>query len=76
MVEQAGFEAACAVRNALSHPGDNRFSLARITIGSRTTTRRLASLLSGTGLQPAEDRDALITKTWRSVRKLRHAWQS
>ncbi len=76
MVEQAGYQAACAVRNALCHEEDHRFSLARITISNRTTVGQLAALLNGNGLQPANDKEALITKTWRNVRRLRQAWQS
>jgi peptidoglycan/xylan/chitin deacetylase (PgdA/CDA1 family) len=74
MVEQAGFQAACAVRNAMSHIHDHRFSLARITISDRTNVPQLAGLLNGSGLKPAKDREALITKTWRGVRRARQAW--
>jgi peptidoglycan/xylan/chitin deacetylase (PgdA/CDA1 family) len=74
LVKQAGFHAACAVRNAMSHIHDHRFSLARITISDRTTVPQLAALLSGKGLPPAKDNEALVTKTWRSVRRVRQAW--
>jgi peptidoglycan/xylan/chitin deacetylase (PgdA/CDA1 family) len=74
MVERAGFQAACAVRNAMSHIHDHRFSLARITISDHTSVPQLAALLEGKGLHTAEDREAFITKTWRGVRKVRQAW--
>jgi len=74
MVEQAGYQAACAVRNAMSHIDDHRFSLARITVSNRTTVPQLAALLNGKGLSPAKDDEALITKTWRQVRRVRQAW--
>jgi peptidoglycan/xylan/chitin deacetylase (PgdA/CDA1 family) len=74
LVEQAGFHAACAVRNAMSHIHDHRFSLARITISDRTTVPQLAVLLNGKGLAPAKDNEAFVTKTWRSVRRVRHGW--
>jgi peptidoglycan/xylan/chitin deacetylase (PgdA/CDA1 family) len=74
MVEQAGYRAACAVRNAMSHLHDHRFSLARITISNSTTVPQLAALLNGRGLSTAKDEEALITKTWRQVRRVRQAW--
>jgi peptidoglycan/xylan/chitin deacetylase (PgdA/CDA1 family) len=74
MVERAGFQAACAVRNAMSHIHDHRFSLARITVSNQTSVPQLAALLGGQGLHPAEDREAFITKNWRVVRRVRRAW--
>ncbi len=76
MVKHAGFRAACAVRNALSHANDNRFSLARITINNRTSIARLADLLKGKGLVLAREEEGWITRAWRDVRRLRQAFHA
>jgi peptidoglycan/xylan/chitin deacetylase (PgdA/CDA1 family) len=74
MVEQAGFQAACAVRNAMSHIHDHPYSLARLTVDNRTSVLQLAALLQGKGLRPVKENEPFVTKTWRSVRRFRHAW--
>ncbi|HLO28603.1 MAG TPA: polysaccharide deacetylase family protein [Anaerolineales bacterium] len=76
VVEQSAFQAACAVRNALSHIKDHRFSLARITINNRTSVQQLAALLNGKGLSLAKEGEALTTKTWREFRRFYHALNS
>ncbi len=67
-VRDAGFQAACAVRNAISHSDDDLFALARITITDRTDLPHLGALLKGQGLSLASSRERLLTKLWRQYR--------
>jgi peptidoglycan/xylan/chitin deacetylase (PgdA/CDA1 family) len=72
MVIDAGFESACAVKNAMSHTGDDRFALARITVLGDVDTDGLARHLDGQGIPPAPRRERLRTTAWRTVRRRRH----
>jgi peptidoglycan/xylan/chitin deacetylase (PgdA/CDA1 family) len=67
----AGFSAAAAVKNALSHPGDDPFALARVTVMHDTRTERIERLLAGTGAPLAWRRERLRTCGYRSVRRWR-----
>jgi peptidoglycan/xylan/chitin deacetylase (PgdA/CDA1 family) len=67
-VMDAGFQAACAVRNAISHTDDDLFALARITITDRTDVPKLAALLKD--LPPASAGEKPITKLYRLFRKV------
>ncbi len=71
LVIQAGYTAACAVRNAMSHPGDDLFALARITIRRGTDGARLAGILNGKGLKLASRREDLWVTAWRQIRRVR-----
>ena len=68
-VERCGFQAACGVRNALSHPGDNRWRLARLTVGPGTTVEQVAGWLRGSHAPVASRRERLRTKAWREARR-------
>lgn len=68
-VMDAGFQAACAVRHAISHRDDDPFALARVTITDRTDVPRLAALLRDFPLASSKER--LKTRLWRQVRLLR-----
>lgn len=70
-VMDAGFQAACAVKNELSHSEDDLFALARITITNHTTVPGLAALLKGRGLSLASSKEKLVTKLWRQYRLLK-----
>jgi peptidoglycan/xylan/chitin deacetylase (PgdA/CDA1 family) len=72
MVIDAGFESACAVKNALSHPDDDRFALARITVTGDVSATTLADRLEGRGVPRAHHRERLRTTAWRTVRRRRH----
>jgi peptidoglycan/xylan/chitin deacetylase (PgdA/CDA1 family) len=72
MVIDAGFESACAVKNALSHPDDDRFALARITVTGDVSVATLAEHLEGRGVPRAHRRERLRTTAWRTVRRRRH----
>jgi len=49
LVARAGYSSACAVKNALSHPRDDRFALARFMLTADTTCAQVQRLLSGEG---------------------------
>jgi peptidoglycan/xylan/chitin deacetylase (PgdA/CDA1 family) len=49
LVISAGYSSACAVRDVLSHPGDDRFALARLTVDATTPDSRLVAWLDGFG---------------------------
>lgn len=72
MVIDAGYHSACAVKNALSHPTDDRFGLARITVLSDMGPEVLADHLEGRGVRLAPRRERLRTTAWRTVRRRRH----
>jgi peptidoglycan/xylan/chitin deacetylase (PgdA/CDA1 family) len=70
-VVDAGFSAAAAVKNALSHDQDDPYALARVTVMARTTTHEVEMLLAGSGAPQAWRRERLRTRAYRSVRRLR-----
>lgn len=70
-VVEAGFESACAVRNAWSHRGDDRFALARLTVTADMRAEELAAALDG-GVGLAPRRQLLRTRAYRHVRRYRY----
>lgn len=72
-VIDAGFTAAAAVKNALSHSGDDPFALARVTVCSGTPARQIECLLAGGGAPRAWRRERLRTRGYRAARRLRHS---
>jgi peptidoglycan/xylan/chitin deacetylase (PgdA/CDA1 family) len=71
MVAQAGFDSACAVRNALSSTRDDLFTLARLTVLRTTSMPELRRWVDGTGAGVAPSRERLATTGWRMVRRVR-----
>jgi peptidoglycan/xylan/chitin deacetylase (PgdA/CDA1 family) len=69
-VERAGFRAGAAVKNALSHSGDDPYALARLTIGDSTGATRIEALLAGAGAPLAHRRQRVQTRGYRSLRRL------
>ena len=67
----AGFRSAAAVKNALSHPGDDPWAIARFTVGAATSTEQIARVLDGKGAPYAWQRERLRTRGYRAARKLR-----
>ncbi|CAO5181643.1 Polysaccharide deacetylase [Frankia sp. AiPs1] len=49
LVISAGYSSACAVRDVLSHPDDDRFALARLAVDAATPDSRLVAWLGGFG---------------------------
>lgn len=68
-VQKAGFTTACAVKNALSHTGDDLFAIARLTIEKSHTLDAFAGMLAGRGVAVAPTREALKTRGWRMARR-------
>jgi peptidoglycan/xylan/chitin deacetylase (PgdA/CDA1 family) len=68
-VREAGYSSACAVKNALSHTGDDPFAIARLMIEKRHTMADLTGMLSGQGVRLAASRDQLRTRGWRLARR-------
>lgn len=70
-LEASGFESACGVKQALSHPGDDRFALARAIVGSDLSMTGLDAWIRGEGLPLGWQTEHPQTKVWRVVRRLR-----
>lgn len=68
-VQDAGYNSACAVMNALSSDHDRLFALARLTVCSDTTPERVAAWLMGLEAPVAPYRERLRTKGWRTFRR-------
>jgi peptidoglycan/xylan/chitin deacetylase (PgdA/CDA1 family) len=71
LVAQAGFDSACAVRNALSPTRDDLFALARLTVLRTTSMPGFRGWADGTGAVVAPSRERLATTGWRAVRRVR-----
>jgi len=70
-VIDAGYRSAAAVKNAISHPVDDPWAIARYTITSATTPERLADILEGRGAPFAWRRERLRTRAARTARRTR-----
>jgi peptidoglycan/xylan/chitin deacetylase (PgdA/CDA1 family) len=75
MVRDAGFTAACGVKDAISRPDDDRFGLARIIVAGDTSLPHFANLLVGRGIALAPSYERLATKVWRLVRQRQADWR-
>jgi peptidoglycan/xylan/chitin deacetylase (PgdA/CDA1 family) len=71
LVRRAGFQSACAVKNALSHEDDDVFALSRLTITRTVTPEMVAALLRGEA-SLAPRRRHLTTRAWRVARLVRY----
>ncbi|MEV1288768.1 polysaccharide deacetylase family protein [Micromonospora sp. NPDC049679] len=71
-VRAAGYSSACGVKNALSHPDDDMFAIARVLIERDTGTAGIAALLDGAGWPLAWRGEQLRTRGWRAYRRARH----
>ncbi len=70
-VRAAGYDSACAVREMLSSPSDDRYALARVTLTADRTVEDLRGVLAGTDLAVAPAPERLRTKAWRGYRRAR-----
>ncbi len=70
LVRTAGFDSACGVGNALSHPQDDLFSLARIMTRSTTSKADVAAWIEGRGAPLAPRHERVKTRAWRLYRRL------
>jgi peptidoglycan/xylan/chitin deacetylase (PgdA/CDA1 family) len=71
VVAAAGFRSAVAVKNALSHPADDPFALARWTVRATTTAEQIAAVLDGRGVPRSWTQERLRTRSHRGARRLR-----
>jgi peptidoglycan/xylan/chitin deacetylase (PgdA/CDA1 family) len=71
LLPRVGYLSACGVKNRLSHPHDDRYALARLTIGQDTSSERFESLLHGRGAPVTWDGERLRTRVWRAYRHTR-----
>lgn len=69
LVAEAGYTSATAVRDALSHPGDDPFALARVTVTADYDVGRFENVLLGAGIRRAPARELWRTTAWRQVRR-------
>ena len=69
LVIDSGFSSAAAVKNALSHPRDDPFAIARWTVRATTTADDLAAVLNGTGAPRARHGQRVRTRAFRVVRR-------
>lgn len=70
-VIEAGFRSAVAVKNAISHPRDDPWAIARYPITNRVSPERLERLLEGKTAPRAWSRTRARTRAWRVVRRAR-----
>ncbi|MCW3027662.1 MAG: hypothetical protein JWN81_873 [Solirubrobacterales bacterium] len=71
-VIEAGFRSAAAVKNAISHTGDDPWAIARYTVTRDMRADRFARVLDGSGAPPAwrdERRRTRIARAGRRVRR-------
>jgi peptidoglycan/xylan/chitin deacetylase (PgdA/CDA1 family) len=71
LVRRAGFQSACAVKNALSHDDDDLFALSRLTINRDDDPEKIAALLRGEAPVGSRRRH-LRTRAWRVARIAAH----
>jgi peptidoglycan/xylan/chitin deacetylase (PgdA/CDA1 family) len=67
----AGYTHAAAVKNALSHPGDDPFAIARWTVTADVDAARLRAVLAGDGVPTVRAGERPRTVAYRTVRRLR-----
>jgi peptidoglycan/xylan/chitin deacetylase (PgdA/CDA1 family) len=70
-VIRAGYRSAAAIKNAVSHPRDDPFAIARWTVTAGTPPSRLAEVLDARGIEVAWTHDRLRTRAYRRARRFR-----
>jgi len=68
-VRECGYTSACAVKNALSHPKDDRFALARLTVTAETSLAQVEEWLRGREAPIATSNEHVRTRAWRAYRR-------
>lgn len=68
-VRRAGYTSAVAVKNALSHRGDDTLAIARVTVGSDTTVSDVERMLDG-DWRVVRPRERLRTRGYRVARRV------
>lgn len=70
-VALAGYMSAAAVKDAVSHPADDPFAIARWTVTAGTPASRIAEVLDGRFVPPSWARERVRTRGYRFVRRQR-----
>jgi peptidoglycan/xylan/chitin deacetylase (PgdA/CDA1 family) len=70
-VVAAGYRSATAVKNAVSHLGDDPFAISRWTVTRGTSAQRIAQVLEGEHMRLASSRERLRTRAYRTARRQR-----
>jgi peptidoglycan/xylan/chitin deacetylase (PgdA/CDA1 family) len=70
-VIDAGYRSATSVKNAVSHPEDDVFAIARVTVTGTTSVPQLAEVLEGRGVPLAWRGERARTRAYRIARRSR-----
>ncbi len=73
-VREAGYTNACGVKQAISHPADDQFAISRIIVYADTPPEAFRDWLSGDGLPLGWPTERLVTRGWRTYRRLKARW--
>ena len=68
-VRDAGYEAACGVRNAYSHAGEDTFALSRILVERDLDAAALTRLVTERVVPVGWRREKAATRAWRTYRR-------
>jgi hypothetical protein len=71
-VRDSAYTNAYAVKNAFTHPADDPYALARLTVRADTDPAQVRAWLAGVGAPRAWQRQRLRTVGYRQVRRVRH----
>jgi peptidoglycan/xylan/chitin deacetylase (PgdA/CDA1 family) len=71
MVACCGYTTAHAVKNAISHPADDPFAVARFTVDARCTRERVRAVIDGRGAPRSWPGERVRTRAFRVVRAVR-----
>jgi peptidoglycan/xylan/chitin deacetylase (PgdA/CDA1 family) len=66
-----GYTTAHAVKNAISHPADDPFGVARFTVDALCTRERVRAVIDGRGAPRSWSRERVRTRAFRVVRAVR-----
>ena len=69
MVERAGFAGACAVKDAMSAPHDDRFAVSRIVVRGGTGAEAFGRMIRGVHHGGPPGRRTVARGAWRAVRR-------
>jgi len=72
-VAAAGYQAACAVDNALAARQHDRFAVPRLTVGRSTTTAKFQAAVAGRGVPALYLKERTLTKGYAVVRRTKWA---
>lgn len=76
IISEAGFQSACAVKNAISHDQDNPFALARLTVTRDVDLPGLKQMLDTSANNLVQSHTKPQTHLWRQYRQIRYWMQS